>query len=148
MDEIIYDRLNWDGMREVKIISDSPVSEGRMLRFVPDPARDLVRVRCYDTAALKVFYGEAIWPAREVVDFHMEGWPKFRRFVVWKLTPGERISQGMECAAERYFYLFLRWPRYAFIRTKPAKVDDFVEVQDVMLLEADWALPGCLALGG
>src|SRR3989304_17096 len=76
------------------------------------------------------------------------GGPKFRRLVVWKLMAGERISEGMRCAAWRYSELFLRWPAFAFIRTKPAGVENGIEIEDVMLMEANWALPGCLMVGG
>ena len=148
MEEVIFNRLTMEGMREVKLISDSPVREERMRLFVPGPAIGLEHVRCYDTAALRVFYGEASWPAREAVDFQCEGWPKFRRLVVWKLMSGERVSEGMRCAAWRYFELFLRWPAFAFIRTKPAQVENGIEIEDLMLMEADWALPSCLMVGG
>lgn len=148
MEEVIFNRLTMEGMREVKLISDSEISEAQILRFVPDPARGLVKVRCYPTAALNLFYGEANWPVREAVDFQCEGWPKFRRLVVWKLMQGERISTALPCAAWNYFELFCRWPGFAFIRTKPAEVENGIEVENVMLMEANWALPGCLMVGG
>lgn len=148
MEEIIFNRLTLGGIREVKLISDSAVSEERMMRFVPGPAIDLVKVWCYPTAALSLFYGEASWPAREAVDIQCEGWPKFRRVVVWKLVPGERVSVGVRSAASRYFELFMRWPRFAFIRHKPAEVENGIEIENVMLMEANWALRGCLMVGG
>ena len=148
MEEVVHNRLTMEGIREVKLISDSPVSEGRMMRFVPEPAIGLVTVRCYDTTALNLFYGEASWPAREAVDFQCDGWPKFRRVVVWKLVPGERVSVGVRSAASRYFELFMRWPRFAFIRHKPAEVENGIEIENVMLMEANWALRGCLMVGG
>lgn len=148
MEEVVYNRLTMEGIREAKLISDSEVSEAQMLRFVPDPARGLVKVRCYPTSALNLFYGEASWPVREAVDIQCGGWPKFRRVVAWKLLPGERVSEGMRCAAYRYAELFMRWPRFAFIRTKPAEVENGIEIDDVMLMEANWALPGCLMVGG
>jgi hypothetical protein len=147
MEQIILNNLTSDGTRHVKLMSDKPVNQARMLQFVPTPALDYAQIKCYDTAALMLFYGEVDYPAREAVDFQCEGWPKFRRLVVWKLMPTDYVSVCMEEARLYYFHIFMRHPRYAFIRKYP-HIDDLYEANGLMLIEAEWALPGCLMVGG
>ncbi|HZM24559.1 MAG TPA: hypothetical protein VFC02_22620 [Anaerolineales bacterium] len=149
MEEIIQNKLTEDGFRHLKLISDSRVAEERMMRFIPVPAREHAQIRCSDTTALSLFYGEANWPVRgDAVDIHAEGWIKFRRLVVWKLLPGERMSEAIGLAKCSYIKLFLRCPRYAFARSLPKSVESGVEVDDVMLMQAEWAIPGCVMIGG
>lgn len=119
MEQIVLNRLMEDGMREVKLLSDRPVELVRMYRFVATNALDHAEVRVYDTAALSLFYGEARWPARDAVDFHLPHWRKFRRLVVWRMLAGDRVSVSMEEARLFYFQLFMRHPRFAFVRRVP-----------------------------
>jgi len=149
MEEIIENKLTEDGFRQVKMISDAAVKDERMMCFVPVAAREHAQIHCYDTAALSLFYGEARWPVRgEAVDIHCEGWVKFRRLVVWKMLPGERMSEVISLAKCAYVKLFVRCPRYAFTRSLPKSVENCVEVDDVMLMQAEWAIPGCVMIGG
>lgn len=149
MEEIIQNNLTEDGLRHLKILSDVKVTDECMMRFIPVAAREHAQVRCYDTAALSLFYGEATWPVRgEAVDVHCEGWVKFRRVVAWKLMPGERMSEVISLALVCYSSMFSRYPAYAFVRTLPRSVENGIEVDDVMLLQADWVLPGCVMIGG
>lgn len=149
MEEIIENRLTEDGFRELKLMSDVPVKEERVMRFITLAAREHAQIRCYDTTALSLFYGEARWAVRgDAVDIHCEGWIRFRRFVAWKILPGERMSEAISLARCAYVKLFVRCPKYAFTRSLPKSVESCVEVDDVMLLQADWALPGCLLIGG
>jgi hypothetical protein len=141
--------LTEDGLRHLKMFSDVKVSDERMKRFVPAASLEHAQIRCYDTAALSLFYGEAKWPVRgDAVDVHCEGWVKFRRVVAWKLMPGERMSEAISLAKCSYIKLFVRSPRFAFTRTLPRAVENGVEVDGVMLLQAEWALPGCVMIGG
>jgi len=148
MEQIVLNQLMNDGMCQVKLLSDTPVRPARMLRFVPTPALDFAEVNCYDTAALSLFYGEVTWPARDAVDIHLPGWPKARRVVVWKIMPGERMSEAIVAAYLQYSMLFGRMPNFAFTKQLPKTVEHGHEVFGVMLLESDWAIRGCLMVGG
>jgi len=148
MEKIVLNRLTVEGVRELKLLSDQPVEARRLCRFIPTPALEFAEVRVYDTAALSLFYGEARWAARDAVDIQLPGWVKARRLVVWKLTPSERVSQAMEEARLYYFQLFMRHPRFAFIRRLPRALDEEWEQNGLMLMECEWALMNCLMVGG
>ena len=151
MEEIIENKLTEDGYRQIKLVCDVAVKEQRMMRFIPAAARVHAQIRCYDTSALSLFYGEARWPVRgEIVDVYFEGLEikRFRRLVAWKIMPGERMSEEIAKARCAFIDLFARWPQYAFTRTLPKSVESGIEVEDVMLMQAEWALPGCLLIGG
>jgi hypothetical protein len=135
-------------MREMKLLSDAPVSDARMMQFIPTPAVEFSKIHCQVTAALSLFYGEAQWPVREAVEIHCEGWPKFRRLVVWKMMNDERMSLAMEDVRIYYFQLFMRHPRFAFTKRLPRQVEDGWESNGLMLMQAEWALRGCLMVGG
>ena len=152
MEEVVTNTISVDGMRLVKMISDAEVREARMLRFVPGASMEFAKVHCYPTTALGVFYGEVTYPAREVVDFPFaacrEG--KVRKLAVWRLMPeeGYRLSELVAFVAEWFFVQTKRRPEWAFVRKLPSGVENFVEVEGVMLTEADWALEKCLMVGG
>ena len=149
MEEVIENRLTEDGFRQLKMISDVAVTEARMMRFIPVAARDHVQIHCYPTPALSLFYGDAKWPVRgDAVDIHCEGWIKYRRLVAWKILPGERMSEAISQARCAYVKMFVRYPRYAFAKTMPKNTEPGIEVAEVMLMQAEWALPGCLLIGG
>ena len=67
MIEVVANQLSADGMKFVRVISDRVVSEAFMQAVVPSVAREFAQVKCYDTAALSLFYGEVTYPLRGVV---------------------------------------------------------------------------------
>ena len=148
MEQIITNSLSMDGMRFVKLISDAPVSREQMMGFVPDPAAAIAKVNCYDTSALSIFYGEATWPVREAVDFHCEGWPKFRRLVVWNLEKCISVTAALHDAADEFERLFGGRASFAFMKKLPKQVENGVEVGDLSLFQSEWMIEHCIALGG
>ena len=174
MEEIVRNSISEDGMREVRVVSDAAVSEARMRQFVPGAARGLEVVKCYPTSALGLFYGEVVYPAREVVEFPFaackEG--KFRRLAVWRLVPEEgfRVSEVMEFLADWFFVQTHHRAGYAFMRRLPKEAvsgqvlavggastasgvplsaqRDSKGEDGLVLLEADWALDRCVLVGG
>lgn len=154
MEEIVHNRITMDGMREIKVISDQPVTERRMLGLVPGAARGWERVHCYDTSALRLFYGEVIYPAREVVTVHLEGMRKPRRFAVWRLVAEEglRVSEVIEHLAEWFFVQTHHRAGFVFMKALPsgAVSGSMLQVSgcDMALLEAEWALEKCVLVGG
>lgn len=178
MEEIVYDRLSLDGMRQVKLVSDHAVSEARMRMFVgsgptPSPSPNTsylergVSVHCYDTAALSLFYGEVTFPVRGAVEVMAEGWIKPRRFAVWRLmqADGLRVSEVIERLADWYFAQTHRKAGYVFMRKLPVGVEDGTpfglrplppnsesanlgEDNELYIFEAEWALEKCVMVGG
>lgn len=150
MEEIVHVVLRVDGMCEVKVVSDVPVLERQMLRFVPGAARGLEKVNCYSTSALSLFFGEVTYPAREMAEFRAQGWPRPRRFAVWRLMPeeGYHVSELIEFLADWFFVQTHHRAGYAFMRKLPRTVGNGDQVADCTLLEAEWAPEKCILVGG
>jgi hypothetical protein len=164
MEQVITNSLSMDGMRFVKLISDAPVSRERMMGFVAESAVEMAKIRCYDTSALSIFYGEATWPVREAVDFHCEGWPKFRRLVAWNLEKCASVTAALHDAAGEFERLFGGRARFAFIKNLPKRSSvthvtevrdsgstplplNGVEVGDLNLFQSEWMIERCVAIG-
>ena len=150
MEQIVVNKLNDDGMVEVKIISDKAVEERRMLVFVPKPVLEFAVVNCYDTSALSMFYGEVKYPARQVVEFFLPHWKKPRKLVVWRFIPEEgfRISEVIEHVADWYFVQTHRRPGWAFVWKLPNGIENFTDVDGVTMIEVDWCPKQCVLIGG
>jgi hypothetical protein len=163
MEEIIYNHVSQDGMCEVKLVSDQPVREARMLRFIPHPqplsrgergVLDYAKVNCYDTSALSLFYGEIVYPLRGAIEVTCEGWPKMRRLAAWRLMheDGFRVREVIDILAEWYFAKTMRIPEFAFMRKLPAEIcpsTTLLSAQgEIHLSQAEWAMDKCVLVGG
>lgn len=148
MIEVVVNQLSADGMKFVRVISDRVVSEAFMQAVVPSVAREFAQVKCYDTAALSLFYGEVTYPLRGVVEVHAELWKKPRRFAGWRLMPGERASQAIHYLDEWFFVKTHRRAEYAFMRSLPKGIESGVDVNGLELHEAEWCLEKCVLVGG
>lgn len=151
MIEILLNDLTQEGMRRVKVMSDRPVTEEEMRGYVAGASLGCEQIHCHDTAALSLFYGEVTWPCREVVEVHLEGIERPRRLLIWKFMPGEglRLSEVITHVAEWYFWSTHQRAGFAFVRKVPKEVESGEwEVDGVILFEAEWALQGCVMVGG
>lgn len=109
-----------------------------------------VKVNCYSTSALSLFYGEVAYPLRGALEVKCEGWPKMRRLAVWRLMPedGFRVSDVIEHLADWFFVQTHQRPSHAFMRKLPTGVESGIELDGVTLFEVDWALEKCVMVGG
>ena len=140
MIEIVVNEITGEGMHRVRVVSD--------VAPVPFPITHGAEIRRWDDELLGLHYAESTYPCREVVCVQLEGAPKPRKLAVWKLMPGERVSEIISHVANWYFCSAHHRPQYAFMARLPKGVDNGVEVDGVTLLEADWALSGCVMIGG
>lgn len=146
---MLVNQVDPKGLRTVRLVSDIPISEARMRQLIPTQALEFAQIKCHQTSALSVFHGEAIWPCRgDVVDFHLPAWPKFRRLVVWSILPGERMSEIVNWAQMDFFRLFMRFPQFAFANQLPKGIENGVDVNGCILLEAEWMLERSVCVGG
>src|SRR5574342_28770 len=153
MIEMVLNEVSVDGMRLVKVISDRVVSEACLRSVVPGAAKGFAEVKCWDTAALNLFYGEVRGPVREVVRLKVPGDGRMssartreRRLVAWRFMEGEgyRVSEVIGHLAEWFFVQTHHKPGYAFMRKLPKGVECGEEVEGVILMEAEWALERCV----
>src|SRR5690349_18347446 len=83
-----------------------------------------------------------------VMEVHLDGFLSFRRLLRWLLLPGDRVSKMIEFAADWYVVQTHRRPQYCFIKHLPSGASNGIEIEDCMVMEAEWALDGCLMIGG
>jgi len=95
-----------------------------------------------------VWYYRAEYPYRGILNFHCEGWVKFRRLVVWNLDGYGSVRDAISDAFI-YFWRYTKFqPGYCFFSKLPAGVEFAQEYEGLVLLEADWMLEKCVAVGG
>jgi hypothetical protein len=108
-------------------------------------APDDVQARITQEAG--VWHLRAEWPFRGPLEIVAEGWPAPKTLLVWSLQ-GERVSVAIRDAAEAFHKWMGQTPRFAFVRSLPAKAERWQDVYDVMLLDAEWMMAECVAVGG
>jgi hypothetical protein len=149
MIELLVNEVLPDGMRHVKVVSDAPLSASTLTSpQIRESTKFGGSVREWRDEVLGLNYLEAGWACMEVVHVQLEGQPKCRKLVVWKFLPGERVSEIITYVADWFFVQTHHRPEYAFMRSLPSGVESGTEVDGVMLMQADWALPGCVMVGG
>lgn len=163
MIEVVENQLSADGMKLVRVISDWRLNETVLRQFVPGAARGLETVRCWDTAALCLFYGEVRYPIRGVVNIKCgldtplstaaTRPARLRKFVAWRLVENEgyRVSEVIEILADWFFVQTRRRPAYAFMRKLPKEAVSGQRLafgEELELHEAEWCLEKCVLVGG
>jgi hypothetical protein len=150
MIEVVTNQLSADGMKFVKVLSDKVLAEEKMLCFVPGAARDVATVKCYDTAALSLFYGEVTFPVRGVVEIPTGRVGKVRRLAAWRMVESEgyRMSEIIEFLGQWYFVQTKRKPQYAFVKSLPKNIERFTDVDGLTLLDVNWCLEKTVMVGG
>lgn len=82
-----------------------------------------------------------------VVEVQCEGWPVPKVFVIRTLERGDHVSLKVKDATEEYLRLFQDYPRFAYVSKLPSGVENGVEVDGVMLFQAEWMPPRTVAVG-
>lgn len=148
MEQVTANTLSPDGMRSVVIVSDEPIDSERWRAAAPGEARDAIIFEASKDGALGIHKLMMTWPAYEAVEFHCEGWPKPRRMLVVKLLHGERVSEAISAAKISFYLQTGFFPRLIFMRRLPSGAENGMLVDGVILMEAEWAIDGCIILGG
>ena len=96
-----------------------------------------------------VWHYRAEYPYRGVLDVQAacaDG--KFRRLVVWSLNGCGSVREAI-CQAEVYFWAAFRFrPAYVFMKKLPNGVENGLDVEGMILVEAEWMLERSVAVGG
>jgi len=96
-----------------------------------------------------VWHYRAEYPYRGILDVKaacIDG--KFRRLMVWSLVGCGSVREAL-CQAEVHFWaMFCFRPAYAFMRRLPGGVENGQDFEGLILLEAEWMLEKCVAVGG
>lgn len=134
---IVEDVVTEDCVRKLHVMSNSPINMS-----LPRDAtvRETVEGGAHHLRAELPFTGMLdIWP-RE--------WPKPRRFYVWRLLDGQRVSEAVRTAAEVFEQATGFAPKFAFVRTLPEKAEWGQDVHGCLLFAAEWLPMNCVAVGG
>lgn len=151
MIEVVLNEILPDGMKHIRVMAGEAVTNADLLRYVPGAARPLARMKCERLASLSLFYGDVVYPLREVVECHVAcGVGRARKLAVWKMVPeeGYRVSEIVAFLADWYFQQTHHRPEFAFMKKLPTGAESGCEVDGVMLFEAEWAMSGCVMVGG
>ena len=100
------------------------------------------------TRDVGVWHLRAMHPYRGVIDIPAackEG--KVRRLVAWNLDGCASVRSALQEAWMEYGRLFGGSPQFAFMRKLPKGVGNGHEIGGMILLEAEWMLERCVAVG-
>lgn len=145
MIEVLVNDVTPEGMRRVRVVCDEPLEGIRLspLAFIPEDSQR----RGWMDELLGLFYLEATWACREPVRIMLEGQTEGYACVLWKLQPGERVSEVLKCTVALFGERFKCFPQYAFMKKLPKGIEIGFEVDDVMFFEASWVPAGCIVVG-
>jgi hypothetical protein len=115
--------------------------------FINRPSASLERGVLKQVAGVWHYCAE--YPYRGVLDVKAAcAGGKFRRLVVWSLSGCGSVREAI-CQAEGHFWAMFRFrPAYVFIKRLPDEVENGLEFDGLVLLEAEWMLDRCVAVGG
>ena len=148
MIEVVLNDVLDDGMRRLRLVSDQVIDPAVVVFSKPLPCGAGMCARMWSDALLGLHYAEWTWACMDVVEMHFEGDDTKRKFVMWKFLPGERVSDVIKFVADWYFAQTHHHAEFAFMKQLPKGAEIGIEVDGCMLMEADWALPGCVLIGG
>jgi hypothetical protein len=140
--DILVNDVTVEGNRRVKAVSDSRIDADSL----PVPIVRSANVHTWSDESLGLHYLEATWQCREAILVRVGEWKCARKMVLWKLEPGERVSEALKQAVAAYGQRFKCFPDYAFMRKLPKTIEDGFEVDDVTLLVSSWVPAGCVAV--
>jgi hypothetical protein len=148
MEEIVENVILPNGMRRVRIVGDAPISPLTWACALPDEALPLAELVQGEDKSLGIHSLVMTWPVRDlVIGVQLASGAKIEKpMVVWKLVSGDRMSMAIRYAADMFERSMGRRPGFAWLRFIPELATQYVG--DVELMQADWAYPGCVFIGG
>ncbi len=96
-----------------------------------------------------VWHLRAEYPYRGVLDVECVGnHKKFRRLVVHSLDGCGSVRDAIHAAFTFFWATFRFQPGYVFMKKLPSGVENGQDFEGMVLVEADWMLERCVAVGG
>lgn len=134
---IIENSLKEDGLRRVHLMSNQELPT-----IFPQFGEGQV------TKKDDVYHFYREWFMRGAMEIQCEGWPKYRRMVLWHLNGYRFVKDAMFEAYREFTRVFDARPEYAFLWKLPGNVSNGDELAKMIILEAEWVPKKCIALGG
>ena len=136
------------GEKKMKIISSADV-EVKLLHFVPKYllkyAPKTIRAEQILDMNLRIVTTEIMHPLLEPVSFHIGS--SLKKYFVVHRHFGSRISECVRVGVDGWTFGTKQAAELAFVRKLPSGVESGVEVCGCRLFEAEWMIPGCVAVG-
>lgn len=148
MESIVENGISVEGMRRVRVIGDAVIDPLAWACALPDEAVRLAEIVQGEDRALGLHSLVMTWPVRELVKGVQlaDGLKVDRPMVAWKLVEGDRVSVAIRLGAEVFEREVGRRPGFAWMRSVPELAPQYLD--EVELLQADWAYRGCVFIGG
>lgn len=128
-------------VRHVHVMSNLEISANMQLRYAPAGCGSLTR-------EIGAWHFRAEYAYRGVLDIACVGTQKkFRRLVVWNVQGYSSVKMALHDALKEYCRLFGGKPQYAFMLKLPIGIDNGFDVGEVTLMQAEWMLDRCVAVG-
>lgn len=157
---VVENRVDEQCMRVIHLMSNNELCADAVKRYdAPVGAQAEVKQEA------GVWHLRAAWPYRGILDIQPEGWPKFRRLIVWSLDGCVSVREAISQAIVAFWLVFKFRPGFVFMRKLPSGVENAAPLSlsatsphleehkmgggdELILLEADWMLERCVAVGG
>ncbi len=139
---VLEDIVSGDGTRIIHLMSNFELTLDDLKIYVA-PIDAHVEIK----KEIGVYHLRASWPMRGPLEVCCAGWPVPMIFVVWNLAGCESVTTAIRSAAQHYQDIFGERPGYAYMRTMPKGREPGVEVDDLMLFDAEWMVSKCVAVG-
>ena len=137
---VVEDRVDGQCVRHLHLMSNIEFDQACMTRYSA--------VNGVVTREAGVWHLRAMHPYRGVVDIPaacVDG--KVRRLVAWNLDGCASVRVALQEAAREFEKLFGGRAQFGFMKKLPEPAEHGMEIGDLILLEADWMLEKCVAVG-
>lgn len=135
---VLQDTLGADWWRKLDVMAGSEDALKPYMERVPSCATVHA-----EPDELRIHHLRAAWPVRELISLPV---PLGFWFMVAWWIGDDKVSQAMDEAGNVFYEKYLVPPAYAFIKQIPAKADEFVEVNGITLIRANWVPDGFVAI--
>lgn len=146
---VVEDRLDGQCVRHVHLMSNTMIADDALGMYGVPQGDDMERGKWEVGLEVGVWHYRAVYPYRGMIDIPAackEG--KVRRLVVWNLEGCLSVTVALYDAAHEYERLFGGRAEFGFMKKLPKAAEHGMELGDLILLEADWMLERCVAVGG
>lgn len=146
---VVEDRLDGQCMRHVHLMANEAIEDAILHPYGISPTT----ANFERGQAAGTHYVKAVTPFRGVWNVDAAcGEGKRRRLVVWSLAIGGQrwmeVREGARCAAVEFERRFGFASKYVFVRRLPKGAENCMEVEGMILLEAEWMVERAVAVGG
>lgn len=141
---VVVDRLDGQCVRHVHLMSNEEIGHEVLHAYGIVQTTATIEVG----KEIGAYFVKASGPCKLVWNVNAAADGKFRRLVAWSLVGCDSVREAMRGAARDFERIFGFAPKYVFMRKLPRGTENCMDVDGMILLEAEWMLETCVAVGG